>query len=286
MMSGMRTAARDASLVAGVLAVVGLLTFSAVAGAAGKSHHARGGGAPVASFDLVGGSGLTGPVTPVVVRCAEPTLTGTVIEVIGTAPNPRYSVRIILGRRGVEVDVDSGSGLQFAEQAYTGGSVNGFNATRGASVHTRLTAAALPAGTKPPALPKAKSLSGSINCAGQTAGTSSITVSGTADGGTVSGRVAPVNVSCNAGPEVLVLGLVHLGTGTALVDLSLSGTSFSLSLSTTAGVHEYAGAASSVSVSGTGGQVDGAALEAAASGQPAHTLQVAGRVVCGKHTAA
>lgn len=255
------------------------------AGPATASTHApktNTSGPPTVTLHLVGATGLTGPVTPSIIDCAEPSLTGSTILVIGASPKASLSVRVVVRATTVEVDLDTGSGAQYEERDFTGTDVAGFKATRGVTLNATLTPAAVAPGTSVPDLPVLSSIAGTVHCAGQTPGKSTLTVSGQTETGKASGHIAPVRVTCLTGQQVLIIGIVKIGKSKVLIDMSVYNGLFSFFLETSSnGSHQYKAPAGSATATPTGAKVKGTAVEVVTTGTP-HTLKITGRVTCGK----
>jgi hypothetical protein len=239
-------------------------------------------GPAVVHLGLVGGTGLTGTLTPDIVHCALPTLQGPELLVIGHPTDTNLSVRVMLLAGSVTVGVDTGSGAQYRERDFTGTGMTGFDPARGATIDSPLTAVPPAAGTAVANLPALASITGSIDCAGQTAGTSTLAITGDTEEGAVSGQISPVNVSCKQGVGALIIGIVHVGSGTQLIDMSVRGNLFSFFVQAQA-AHQYSAAAGSASTTATGGHVDGDAVEMVAAGATPHKLHVVGDVTCGQN---
>jgi len=240
-------------------------------------------GPAVVHLNLVGGPGLTGTLTPDIVHCALPMLKGPELLVIGHPANTNLSIRIMLLAGSVTVGVDTGSGAQYRERDFTGTGMTGFDPAKGATIDSALTAVPAAAGTVAPNLPALTSITGTIDCAGQTPGTSTLAITGETEDGAVSGQISPVNVSCTQGAGALVIGLIHVGSGTALIDMSVQGSLFSFFIQGKSSGHQYQAATGSASVTATGGHVDGDAVERVTGGATPHTLHVVGDATCGQN---
>jgi hypothetical protein len=137
-----------------------------------------------------------------------------------------------------------------------------------------------------PNLPAATSISGTISCAGQTPGHTTLRINGATGAGKVAGGINPVSVTCGPGSLVLVIGVVKVGHHHALIDMSVSNTALSLALEGTTAT-EYRAPAGTEALTTSGASVDSTATEQLAPGATAHTLHtlhVVGRVTCGKNS--
>jgi hypothetical protein len=263
--------------------VVAALVLTGGAGAGSATRASAPSGPPVVTLHLVGGTGITGPVTPSIVHCAFPTLQGAEILVIGSPADATLSVRLDVRRGQVMVGLDTGSGPQYEERGFLGRQVTHFDAGRGATIDTSLTPVPPPAGTAVPNLPAISSIAGTISCGGQTAGSSTLRITGTTETGRVTGPIHPVSVSCKPGSPALIIGLVKVGHAKALIDMSIGSGPFSFAVITSpSSEHEYQGSAGAGSLTAGGASVNGSATEAAAAGvTTVHTLHVVGHVTCG-----
>jgi hypothetical protein len=251
-----------------------------------SSTTTRTSGPPSATLGLVGGTELTGPVVPNIIHCAEPTLDGTEILVIGTPVDSNLSVRISVLRGKVSVGVDTGSGAQYEERDFVGTGVAHFVATHGARIKSSLAPVPPAAGTTVPNLPSVTSIAGTISCAGQTPGSSTLTVVGTTEAGRVSGRIGPVFVTCSPGPQVLIIGNVKVGRREGFIDVSVFGGVVSLFIASgSVQGQQYRAPVGSGAATTGGASINGNAVEMVASGATAHSLRVVGHATCGQNPA-
>jgi hypothetical protein len=234
-----------------------------------------------AQLSFVGDTGLTGAATHGSVRCRFPNLDGPSIALLAATPDETAQFRVAITVNKVSVHVSSGSGTDYHERAFEGASVTAFDAGTGAQVDSPL--AELPSpGTTPGAVGAVTSVKASVDCAGQDPGSSTITVTGTTAEGTVNAATLDsARVECNLpGDEVIVLGILSVGSTTAFVEYGLrpDGVDVQETLRS-AGQHRYHAPPGSATLTANGGHVNGDALEQDAT--PPHTLHLEGDAVCG-----
>jgi hypothetical protein len=237
------------------------------------------------SLNVVGPAGATGAVTNAAVRCNFPATDGTsYINVIGQPVDPNLSVYINVSAGLVTVRFDSGSGSTYVERDFTGTGVTSFDAATGAKVDTKLVEVATTGahGT----LGVLTSLSGTIDCGNQTAGTSTLTLTGPTAKGALGGGLNPVNVECvtdSFGKRVSVLGVVQVASTPFLAVISISPGTASVSVGGDGFFRNTATAVATLTP--TGAHVDADLLEQnPAAGTKANTIHMTGDVVCGTTT--
>jgi hypothetical protein len=130
-------------------------------------------------------------------------------------------------------------------------------------------------------------MTGSVDCAGQTSGTSTLALSGTVAQGAASGSMTSVHVVCiPASGEVETFGLTQVGgTPNYAVVFAFSGR-FTMDLVPPGGAAGFftSTASASVATTATGATVDGDATESVATGATASTIHVTGQSTCGSST--
>lgn len=134
-------------------------------------------GPATATFTFSGAKGLAGAATKPAIRCGEPSFDGLSIDVFAQPADPAVLDRIVVTAGTVTVRVAAGAGATYTERDFEGTGVTGFDPATGAQIDTKLsetTAAGLHHGT----LGAVTSLKGTIDCGGQTAGTSTLTLIG------------------------------------------------------------------------------------------------------------
>ena len=178
-------------------------------------------GPATATFTFSGAKGLAGAVTKPAIRCGEPSFDGLAIDVFAQPADPAVLDRIVVTAGSVTVRVAAGAGTTYTERDFAGTGVAGFDPATGAQIDTKLsetTASGLHHGT----LGAVTSLKGTIDCGGQTSGTSTLTLIGDIPEGHIDGPVSPANVRCAAdGSNVSVIGLTQAGSTPVLLVISL-----------------------------------------------------------------
>jgi hypothetical protein len=243
---------------------------------------------PSAGISFTGGTGLTGAATDPSVRCNFPVLEGLSIAVLAQLPDPTLQARIGLRSGKVKVFVSSGSGPDYHERAFEGEGVSAFDAAKGARVDSTLTETAPTAGSTKGGVGAITAIKGSVECGDQTAGTSTVTISGdTAEGALAAAVLDPVRVECDESPdgdEVFASGLMKVGTTRTLVAIGLSSDgSVTVDETLPIGSHKYV-ASGSTTITSTGAHVSADVVEQGPS-TPSHTLHVEGDLSCGLHAA-
>jgi hypothetical protein len=241
-----------------------------------------------ARISLTGDVGLSGAATDPSVRCNFPDLEGLSIAVLAHPPDSALLARIRLAPSTVKVVVSSGSGPDYRERAFEGTGVTSFDAARGAVVDSTLTETAARAGSTSGSLGAVTGIKGSVECGDQTAGTSTVTITGhTAEGALAGAVLDPVRVECAESPdgdEVIALGLMQVGSVKALVKLGLTSDGAVTVDETLPSVsHRYmAGGSTTITSSGARVRADVVEQEVAT---PAPMLHVEGNLSCGLHAA-
>jgi hypothetical protein len=243
---------------------------------------------PRASITFTGDAGLTGAGSDPTVRCNFPVLEGMSIAVLAKPPNSTVLARVGLQSGKVKVFVGSGSGPDYHERAFEGTGVTSFDAGKGAMIDSTLTEIAATAGSTKGTVGALTAIRGSVECGDQTAGTSTVTITGsTAEGALVAAVLDPVRVECDASPdgdEVASSGLVRVGSTRALVAIGLSSDgAVSVDETLPSGLHRYRAGGSST-ITSTGAHVRADVVEQGVA-TPAHTLHVEGDLSCGVHAA-
>jgi len=246
-------------------------------------------GPPVAQFALVGTAGLTGPVTTTTILCDRPSLDGPEIFYTGQAGTDGPSIVIFLRAGFAEVRVGTGSASTLRERDFTGTGVTGFDAATGAQLDTTLTETTA-AGTATGTLGALTSISGSIDCGNQQAGTANVVVTGSTPFGQLAGALTGVEVDCTIVGSAEYVGVVGLSTaGTTPVLLFVTGSTGLLTVTVEtrdAGLGFQGKGPALVTLGSGGAQMAGdlaAQVVAGATPSP-YTLHVTGDATCGATT--
>jgi hypothetical protein len=273
-------------------ALVALAACSDSSSPAGPAENASSSAAPnpvrtpAASITLTGDGGLNGALTDVSVRCDFPDLDGESIAVLGKAYDPATSVQVGVFARKVTVRLfgtDSNGG--YVQRDFEGAGSSTFDVRTGAEFEASLTAGvARDQRTSQGTLGALTSIKGSIQCKGQDPGSSGLTLSGdTAEGALDGATLTHARVECNkdpAGDEVIVLGILTVGTTKAFTSIGLRTDGVSVIQTFDSGAqHRYQGPLGSARPTPTGGSANGDAVEQDAT--PPHTLHVQGEATCG-----
>jgi hypothetical protein len=243
---------------------------------------------PTATISFTGGAGLTGAATGPSVRCNFPVLEGLSIAVLAQPPDSALQARIGLRSDKVKVFLSSGSGPDYHERAFEGSGVSSFDVAKGAMVDSTLTETAATAGSTKGGVGAISAIKGSVACGDQTAGTSTVRITGVTAAGTLAAAVLdPVRVECDASPggdEIASSGLVQVGSTKALVAVGLSSDgAVTVNELSPLGSHRYT-ASGTTTITPTGGHVRADVVEKGAA-TAAHTLHVEGDLSCGLHAA-
>ena len=214
------------------------------------------------------------------VRCNVPRADGQAIVVLAEASVTGTGFIIDFRASRVTVQAYSGSGADFHERRFEGAGVADFDAAKGLAVETALTEAAATPDRTPGTVGTINHLKGAVRCGGQTAGTSTVTITGaTAEGTFDNAMLAPVLVECSAdsqGSEAFVTAISMLGSAKVEIGLGLaSGGAVDLTLS---GGHHYT-ASGTTTITATAAHVNADVVEQDVSSP--HTLHVEGDMTCG-----
>lgn len=246
-------------------------------------------GPPVVQAELSGSASVSGPLHFTDVTCANPTFSGLTIIADATNATPNLAIRLTLSSTAVAVQLDTGSGSSYRERDFAGSGISGFNASTGATVSSPLHDTTAANG-KIGSIGSVSSITASVNCKGQTAGSGAFTFTGTTAQGAISSPLTVTRVTCStlAGPGVYTMhavGIGTVGTQAALIGVfgnaSASGHYASVTLSLQNNPISYfftSTAAANVTLSTTSARVDARVTEPYA---PMDTLHVTGDATCG-----
>jgi hypothetical protein len=249
------------------------------------SPTAAASGPATAHFVATGDASVAGPLKITAVRCFEPSLAGEQIVVDTQAADPAVLIRFTLTDGNVFVKVAAGASTTYTERDFTGTGVTGFDAAKGAQIDGPLVSQP---STAPGKLGTMTSVTGSVDCAGQQAGTTTLTLSGETGSGAFAGVPDPVRVECvHAQPDrVGLVGVGMVGTDKALIIISISAgqvTVFDAPASPPDHFFVAKGTAIAT-VTSTGAHVDLDLPEQVQSGAVAHTIHLSGDATCGSST--
>jgi hypothetical protein len=239
-------------------------------------------GPPNAHVTLTGDPSLTGAMTIDTIECSDPSLSGEQIFVAGSpAASPSTSMHLTLAAGTVAIVLDTGSGSSFHARQFSGTGITGFDAAKGAQLSGPVTDTT-PATSNTAGIGTLRSVAGTIDCAGQTPGSSTITISGTDSLGTVSGGITSVHVICLSTGEVETFGLTQVAGAPASVIIFQFPGRFTMDFISAGGAAQFFTATGvSVTTTSTGATVNGDATQSVAAGATPSTLHVAGQSTCG-----
>ncbi len=238
-----------------------------------------------------GDAGVTGAWSGSLIRCGEPRLTGPEIDAFAVVPDKATTVLVTVTAGSVNVSLRAGAGSTYTERDFSGSGVSGFDAAHGATIDSDLTAAA--DGSNPGKLEAMKHLSGSIDCAGQQPGSSSLTLVGAIPQGAISGGLNPARVECDVDPTygnyVAVHGILTAGTtkAFAIIVVRAADSPYQSSLfmvpATGAQQSLLAPLHAPSTLSATGAHIDADFSQAAVAGSSAapNVIHLAGDLTCG-----
>jgi hypothetical protein len=256
--------------------------------AASSATPAASKGPATATLGVVGTAGLTGPITAQTIDCDRPALTGgPEIFFIGQAGANGPTIIVFLQAATMQVRVGTGAAATLRERDFTGTGVTDFNAATGAHLDSQLTETT-DAATATGNLGALSSISGTIDCGDETAGTASIIVSGTTPFGQLAGTpLTGVDVTCTntaSGLFVGAIGLSTAGTTPVLVFVTASTGTLQVSIETGGAGSFYSGKGTGLTtLTANGAQMAGdVSVSVAAGATPStQTVHVAGDDTCG-----
>lgn len=183
-----------------------------------------------ADFDIEGDPDVDGPVTIYSIRCAEPSLDNTIIDVYGRTKAGR-ALRVVMMRTSnvvalyaeygrLQVTVSAGSGASYMSRMFVGDEVYGFDAMTGGYADYDLIEQST---GNPGTIGRIKSVEGEVDCNNQLPGSATLAVSGTPLGN-LHGALRPVNVLCMDGAKGRSVSIIGLAQGDKpyLVTISLT----------------------------------------------------------------
>jgi hypothetical protein len=238
-----------------------------------------------AQIALAGDPALATLSPTVAIQCNFPSVTGPLIILTEQASPNGLAVRVVLSPGQLSVRYAFGSGKTYLDREFTGTGITGFDAATGAQFDSSLSTAPYAGATGN--LGTITSIKGSVDCGSQTAGASTLTITGATDEGQLNGIVLnPVRVQCTTISQanyVSAVGVAQVGSVPTLFFVSGSPTGFTVAQEPqTGGVAFYTNKTpAAVAVTVTGMHVSGDATEAPAAGKTAHTVTVTGDATCG-----
>jgi hypothetical protein len=244
-----------------------------------------------ADFDIEGDPDVAGPVTIYSIRCAEPSLDNTIIDVHGRTKAGR-ALRVVMMRTSnivalyaeygrLQVTVSAGSGASYTSRMFVGDEVYGFDPLAGGYADYDLIEQST---GNPGKIGRIKSVEGEVDCGNQRPGSATLAASGTPLGN-LHGTLRPVSVVCLDGAKgrsVSVIGLAQ-GDKPYLVTLSLAADRVYVSVAARTGpptVYQLAGIGL-VTLTPSGASVDADLPLAGTTTAGGSVLHLSGDATCG-----
>lgn len=226
------------------------------------------------------------------IACDNPTFSTPDITFFATSPDKKAVVLVTLSEGSIEVSERAGSGASYTDREFQGTGVTTFNPASGAAFDSSLTIIPTP-GSKPGTLGTISHVTGSVDCAGQTAGESTVVFSGASAEGAMIGPFSAFRVTCiddaangNAVSTTAIIPSGSTQTGMTLFLAAKGSTIFSHGPD---GPPQHAydiAPQGTVNLTAGRAHVDADFVErlaAGAAGTP-HTLHLTGDVTCGSTT--
>jgi hypothetical protein len=224
--------------------------------------------------------------------CDNPTFSGPDIIFFAASPDKKAVVLITLNQGSIGVSERAGSGASYTDREFQGTGVTSFDPATGAAFDSTLTIIPTPE-SKPGTLGTISHVTGSVDCAGQTAGTSTIVFSGASAEGAMTGPFSAFRATCVVdkvnGNAVSVTGIIPSGSTQTGMTLFLTAKGSTIFSHGPDGPPQHAydiAPQGTVNLSVGGAHVDADFVERLAAGAagPPHTLHVTGDVTCGSTT--
>ena len=246
-------------------------------------------GPPVAQATLTGDTSVSGALHITDVTCADPGFAGSTIVANATNATPQLAIRLTVGAGSVVVQLDTGAGASYRERDFAGSGVSGFAAGSGATVNASLHETTSPNGNIG-SIGHLSSVTATIDCAHQTPGSGSFTITGTIAQGVVASPLTATRVTCSPAGGAGTYGMHAVGFGTVgsqpafigiFANVTSSGHYASATVSPENASVSYfftSTANADVTLSTTSAHIDAAVTEPYA---PRDTLHVTGDATCG-----
>lgn len=245
-------------------------------------------GPATANLTFVGDTGLAGASSHPVLSCNFPTVDGTeVVRLLAQPADPAALFNITVSSGKIMIVVASGSGTAYTARWFEGTGVTGFDPSKGVQINAQLTETT-PSTSNPGTIGAITSVTGSIDCGDQTAGTSTVTYSGDSLEGPINAPPTPFRVECDTSAQgnfVSFVSIVSVGLLKALFFTTFQPDSIN-AFETFAGPpiaqHQYVVKATGAStLTGSEAHVVGDIVEQSPPSGVAHTLHIEGDVTCG-----
>lgn len=239
-------------------------------------------------MSVTGDDGVTETwVTSYGITCINPSFDGLDILFFAGSPDNTAVVLITLTATSIGVSERAGSGENYTDREFAGHGVTAFDPSRGATFDSDVTI--VPSTSNPGTLGTITHVRGSVDCGGQTPGSSTVVLSGSTADGAVNGPFELFRVTCYHsaayGDSVSTTAIVTAGTSATLLIIHLpandEATIFSLVKDVGTNRTYAIDPAGSQSISLTGAQVDADFTEVVAAGATPHVIHLAGELTCG-----
>lgn len=159
--------------------------------------------------------------------CNNPTYNGPNILFFAQSQDGNVVVLVTLNSGSIGVSERAGAGATYTDREFQGSGVTSLDPATGASFDSDLSETT-PSTFNPGALGKISHVSGTVECGSQTAGASTVIVSGSTPDGAVSGPLPSFRVSCNDstqyGMSVNASAVVTAGTNPTQFIINLPST--------------------------------------------------------------
>jgi hypothetical protein len=224
-----------------------------------------------------------GSVVPAAdVTCSFPSLQGPEITMRISATNGSAGGILTLTPSEVFVRIGAGSGSTYTQRNFSGPGVTDFDAATGAHFNAQLTDVS-PAGQKTGTIGTVTAISGSVSCGNKTAGSGTITISGTSTGGAITGALTSMLVNCQGGAAFAIInGLTSVGAAPATVEIGGTSGAYFATFQTASATYFYSSAAAGLYTPGNGHvQWNNASLTQTGAGGAGHSITISGDAVCG-----
>jgi len=242
-------------------------------------------GPATATLTFVGDPHLAAGIGVPAIRCDFPNLNGPDMTVFGTATDGIDSFFLTVTGTTAFIRVSAGSGATFTYRQFQGAGVTTFDAARGAQLSSTLTETT-PEGAATGSIPVLASMTATIDCGGQTAGSGTVHVKGTLPEGAVDADLTDLRVECDTFQgkmSVVGDGLVMIGTTRSFVAITVQPTGATTLFFSAAPTPVFLNgpAPSSGSITGQSATFDADASAPATATAPAVIVHMQGQVTCG-----
>ena len=233
-------------------------------------------GPATAEITMTGAPSIAGPLIIANITCDGVSEKGPTISLSGMPHgDPSLGIYVTLSAGSVVVHIGKGGGSTLEERDFAGTGVTDFDSARGAQLTGSVVEQKIQA--SPGVVGALTGMSGTVACGGQTAGTTTVTVTGTLKEGALGGSMSPVRVTCatTAGQEyVSIAGLIQLGSASREIIVTLGPKQVSGAI---AGHFFSVANTGQATVTPTGGHVAADVTEKSSGS----TLHISGDAVCG-----